>query len=219
MAVKQNASTIRTRQRLHDACLRLAELQDISSLNVNQIADEAGLNRTTFYLHYPDVDSLIESVIDELLDRLNEGGVRLINWDPGSADEWEETFFRTIAERPELFRRLLSGSREHPLVRRFLSSSESAAVNLWAHYGYISALDDAYVSMKAKFTAAGVLGMTVGWLEAGMPVDADRICRWIWQFVMTIGASLEPSERKMNPSVAANERAPRPGVPASQGGC
>lgn len=214
MAVKQNASTIRTRQRLHEACLRLAERQDIQALNVNQVAEEAGLNRTTFYLHYPDVESMIEAVVDELLDRLNEGGARLIDWDPESGAEWEETFFRTIAERPELFRRLLGGSREHPLVRRFLATAELSAINLWAHYGFSNGVDNAYLSMKAKFTASGVLGMTVGWLETGMPVDADRICRWIWQFVMTIGVSLEPTERKMDPSIAAIEQTRRLRAPA-----
>jgi AcrR family transcriptional regulator len=209
VATRQNASTARTRRRLHDACLRLAESQDIRTLTVNQVAEEAGLNRTTFYLHYPDAETLIEAVVEELLDRLDEGGRRLLDWDATSMVEWEETFFRTIAEHHRLFMRMLAGSRDDALVRRFLTAIETGTIDIWKRNGLIDDADPVYVAMRAKFTASGVVGMTVGWLEAEMPVDAEQICRWNWEFVMALGAAIQPGENRMDPSIA--------GIPSDPG--
>jgi len=202
MATKPNASTAKTRRRLHDACLRLAEDHDLRTLTVNQIVGEAGLNRTTFYLHYPDAASLVVACVEELFDRMWEGGRALLTWDPASPDVWEETFFTTIAERPRLFARMLAGTREDALVRRFLDNSETGIRDIWQHHGLLEGADPAYVSMLASFAASGMLGMTVEWLKTDPPVDTQQICRWAWELALTVGRMPMPLEVRMTPAEA-----------------
>ncbi|MGE8203016.1 TetR/AcrR family transcriptional regulator [Heyndrickxia sp. NPDC080065] len=61
----------RTTRMFKDALISLIqENYDKSNLTVRIIADRAELNRATFYLHYQDIDDLIQQMIDEVLDEL-----------------------------------------------------------------------------------------------------------------------------------------------------
>jgi AcrR family transcriptional regulator len=53
----------RTRELLQQALTRLLETQDFDSLSVQEITDAAGVNRATFYAHYPDKFALLECVV------------------------------------------------------------------------------------------------------------------------------------------------------------
>ncbi|EKN66628.1 putative TetR family transcriptional regulator [Neobacillus bataviensis LMG 21833] len=62
----------RTKKMFKDALISLIqENSDKSKLTIQTIADRAELNRATFYLHYQDIDDLMEQTIDEILEELN----------------------------------------------------------------------------------------------------------------------------------------------------
>ncbi len=63
----------RTKRMFTEALIVLIqENGDKSKLTVQNIADRAELNRATFYLHYQDIDDLMEQMINEILDELNK---------------------------------------------------------------------------------------------------------------------------------------------------
>jgi AcrR family transcriptional regulator len=53
----------RTRELLHQSLARLLESHDFDTLSVQEITDAAGVNRATFYAHYPDKFALLECVV------------------------------------------------------------------------------------------------------------------------------------------------------------
>src|ERR1700726_2422949 len=50
---------LRSRRMLMDALARLLMKKEFEDVSVQEIADEATLNRATFYLHYPDKNALL----------------------------------------------------------------------------------------------------------------------------------------------------------------
>ena len=50
---------LRSRRMLMDGLLKLLKNKEFESISVQEIADEATLNRNTFYLHYPDKAALL----------------------------------------------------------------------------------------------------------------------------------------------------------------
>lgn len=57
----------------------LQEESTISNLTVQKIANKAGLNRTTFYLHYQDIQDLLMQLTDEILNELSNKITALIH--------------------------------------------------------------------------------------------------------------------------------------------
>src|ERR1700757_3299025 len=53
---------LRSRQMLMEALLRLLTRKEFNDISIQEIADEATLNRATFYLHYPDKNALLQSM-------------------------------------------------------------------------------------------------------------------------------------------------------------
>ena len=52
---------LRSRQMLMESLLRLLARKEFDDISVQEIADEATLNRATFYLHYPDKNALLQA--------------------------------------------------------------------------------------------------------------------------------------------------------------
>jgi AcrR family transcriptional regulator len=53
---------LRSRQMLMESLLRLLSRKDFDDISIQEIADEASLNRATFYLHYPDKNALLKAM-------------------------------------------------------------------------------------------------------------------------------------------------------------
>src|SRR6204780_923109 len=53
---------VRSRRMLMEALVRLLIKKAFEDISVQEIADEATLNRATFYLHYPDKNALLQAM-------------------------------------------------------------------------------------------------------------------------------------------------------------
>jgi AcrR family transcriptional regulator len=53
---------LRSRRMLMDALIRLLNQKEFEDISIQEIADEATLNRATFYLHYPDKNALLQAM-------------------------------------------------------------------------------------------------------------------------------------------------------------
>src|SRR5271170_3425912 len=53
---------LRSRRMLMEALVRLLNRKEFDDISIQEIADEAKLNRATFYLHYPDKNALLQAM-------------------------------------------------------------------------------------------------------------------------------------------------------------
>src|ERR1700723_2480844 len=53
---------LRSRRMLMESLLRLLNRKEFDDISIQEIADEATLNRATFYLHYPDKNALLQAM-------------------------------------------------------------------------------------------------------------------------------------------------------------
>ena len=53
---------LRSRRMLMEALVRLLNQKEFEDISIQEIADEATLNRATFYLHYPDKNALLQAM-------------------------------------------------------------------------------------------------------------------------------------------------------------
>jgi AcrR family transcriptional regulator len=55
---------LRSRRMLLESLAKLLTIKEFDDISVQEIADEATLNRATFYLHYPDKAALLQAMTD-----------------------------------------------------------------------------------------------------------------------------------------------------------
>ena len=73
---------LRSRRMLMEALTRLLAKKEFEDISVQEIADEATLNRATFYLHYPDKGALLHALSDvRFRDLMECRGISFTNCD------------------------------------------------------------------------------------------------------------------------------------------
>ena len=73
---------LRSRQMLMEALLRLLTRKEFDDISIQDIADEATLNRATFYLHYPDKNALLQAMTAaRFRDLISRRGLSFTNCD------------------------------------------------------------------------------------------------------------------------------------------
>lgn len=70
MVKKQDLRIQRTRKSLNQALLTLMEKKSLPAITIQELADEAMINRATFYLHYYDKYELLEECVKDNLDAI-----------------------------------------------------------------------------------------------------------------------------------------------------
>jgi AcrR family transcriptional regulator len=71
---------LRSRRMLMDAMATLLNKKEFDDISIQEIADEATLNRATFYLHFPDKSALLQALTDlRFRDLMERRGISFTN--------------------------------------------------------------------------------------------------------------------------------------------
>jgi AcrR family transcriptional regulator len=70
MAETTDPRILRSRRMLMEALAKLLTQKEFHDISIQEIADEATLNRATFYLHYPDKNALLQAMTAERFSNL-----------------------------------------------------------------------------------------------------------------------------------------------------
>lgn len=147
---------------LQKALVELIDERPYDSISVGEIADRATLRRATFYLHYPDKDALLLTLLDtnfEIAAKNAETPPAML-WEGSASDvEFLAQLFGRIAERRSRWKNVLSGaggaSVARLIQRRMVADSE----------------DDA----AAHFLTGGIVALLVWWLETDSTHIPDEL--------------------------------------------
>ncbi|PRX61827.1 TetR family transcriptional regulator [Nonomuraea fuscirosea] len=188
----------RTHAALARALIKLVEEQDLSRITVADVAERAGVSRSTFYDHFRDVHELAEAACTAMIDRLIES---LPSPAPGVVDPESEAtqsleaFFAALAEHAGLYRALLGpqGSarvvdhirrRATAGVRERLSEVHAAGAGDSAgesrEPGEPGELGENAHDVPAAFAAGAIIGVAADWLQRGCPHTPVEMARLVW---------------------------------------
>lgn len=67
---RQESKYFNTASLFYEALIILLEQKDIDYITVKEICEKAGVNRSTFYLHYDTIDDLLNETLDYIVKKL-----------------------------------------------------------------------------------------------------------------------------------------------------
>lgn len=176
----------RTHAALRNTLIQLVGQKDLGQISVADIAEHAGVSRSTFYDHYRDVHELAEaactSMIDELIESLPVLG-------PGAVDQDEtqslRAFFTSLAEHAGLYRSLL-GPQGSARVIDHLRRRTTAAVHIAVRRAAGDTPQDITTStgtlhdVPAAFTAGALVSVAIDWLQRDCPRTPAEMATLTW---------------------------------------
>jgi AcrR family transcriptional regulator len=159
---------LRSRRMLMDSLAKLLTEKEFEDISVQEIADEATLNRATFYLHYPDKNALLQAMSDARFRGLIERrGISFTNCDGA---------LRAIAlgvcdSLTEITRCPVKGSRI-PLEGSIIPVVEGIFKEGFAHHAMAPGVDAALLATTAAWA---IFGAARRWSQTPDRIPAEEM--------------------------------------------
>ncbi|MDN4478901.1 TetR/AcrR family transcriptional regulator [Demequina sp. SYSU T00039] len=177
-----DARIVRTRRSLQEALFALARERGVDEISVSDIAARAGVNRSTFYQHYSDKETLLADALDLIAD---EAGAQLGEIDFASPDPPQALlgFLAHIEAHAALYARVFSEPGYGAVLARLRANARDAIRGLAPEAEPIMPRQ-----VPVDVVAAGITGLVLGvigeWLAQEDRPGADEAGRWIWRIVL-----------------------------------
>ena len=180
---KSESKYFNTAQLMDEALIALLKKKDFEFITVKEICEKAGVNRSTFYLHYENLGDLLAETTEMINKRFREGYKKtFIDVSMGSVDdvflitpEYIKPYLNFVKENKELFKLI----HEKPQIFNNQRAFERLYSELFSHI-----LDKFGVDEKEKpyifaFYTQGVLAVVMKWVNQGCKEDVDFIMEMI----------------------------------------
>ena len=155
--------------------------KNAGDITVKELVAHANVNRSTFYLHYTDIDQMLASVEAELLERI-EASVQAHPIDPHQAQIFPLVgdLFALMAENREICAALLGphGDMAFLLQIEAILSRYSLQVLADTYPDRRADLDSGY-----SFCLSGCVGLIKNWLQAEEPAPPEVMAQRTYRLI------------------------------------
>lgn len=167
----------KTKAAIREAFLSLLKKKRAEEITVTELAQEANIERKTFYLHYNNINDIIEEIESVVIDMIAEGTKGL------SVDSRE--FFvaltRIMSENFDYFSLIMQDPKYISYQSRSQDILRSA---LMEHYRETTTLDRDHLELYADFYAAGLSSIYIHWLQYGQKLSLDDLTDFVYQMAV-----------------------------------
>lgn len=188
MSKKTDLRVRRTRLVLREALINLIIERGFEAITIGDIAKQAMVNRTTFYLHYQDKYELVTSIFKEAVDELSEtlgspqegpGQV-----DPESPSETWVNLFAHFSKNARMYQAMLSKSGSPWFVAQMRSYIMDLAWKRLLASQQTPDLCRMPPDVAIMAVANVFIGMITWWLESEQQYPPRQMATWFLRFAL-----------------------------------
>ncbi|GAB2319965.1 TetR/AcrR family transcriptional regulator [Alkalibacterium sp. s-m-22] len=188
MNKKQDLRVLKTQKAIYTAFYNLLSLKDYTGITIQDIADEAMINRSTFYAYFQDKDDLVEKIIEQKLESIqaimklsvmtNDNEVKLMHIQMVLTQLLEQ-----IKEDKDTYVLILSIVDKHILTDKFKKLVTDSYQDILSRLRIMESDMEVPVELIIDYSL-GILFMTVNWwLKNDCDYPEDLLARLITKLV------------------------------------
>ena len=195
----QDPRVVRTRQMLLDALMALVEKKPFAKLSVTEITRTAGLDRSTFYLHYSGIHALLEDLsaflFDELRSEIIAQGQVDVNQDPKALEAYVLIYFSHLDKYQKFYKRML-GKQGDPCFKSLFQSLLAELLFEPIADKILQYKPASTAELFLQFYTSGFSGIAAWWLDKDMPIPAMEAAQIVTRNILPAYLALERSSGK-----------------------
>lgn len=180
-------------EKIRAAFLQLYEERNIDDITVSGIIRAAGVNRSTFYAHYPDKYALMDAVEEDFLQQMvgifrNSPTLGLMLGQQPNEEAWKDYFGRLV-DLLQANKRLFAGLLEHR-DGRFMTRFCNEFAQVLKDAGATSRLGIP-VNYQAALLAWSTTGLVEEWARGGFADARERVVQILVRTATAIQTALD----------------------------
>ena len=172
---KEYRNAVRSRRMIREAFVELLHEKPFEKITATDIINRSGLNRSTFYAHYPDVKGIIDEITGEIFTLFRQ--------------MLEEMDFSQILNDPEPnLKKVVSFLEENQDLYRLLGKSDMSLIFLEQMKKVLirqvletpnlptMGLSKTSVDIRIRMLLSGVIDAYREWLSGGIDCTLEELC-------------------------------------------
>lgn len=182
---------IKTRTSIKNAFMELVETNEMSNISISELAAKALVNRSTFYLHYADINDVAAELESEIAERISS------HIDDFNTDDIHGSIY-------SLFVKLTNRLEENQLIKRYIiySTNSNYIVNKLKKIFVektkksiksLTNLSEKDIEYPLTFAAAGIIDCYVKWVREDNSTPLDYLLRHVGKITEQIISNLTKS--------------------------
>jgi len=165
---------LKTRKAIKESFLRLVQTKEYERITIQDIANQAMINRNTFYLHYEDKSKLMENICQESIEKLNV----CIPLESERVEEADRERFISslilmltmIKEDNLLYKTMLSENVQPHFTGHLKEAFKKIIVNGLAYQTY-----DQKMEVSLEYIVSGLVGVICMWISNSDNLDIEVV--------------------------------------------
>lgn len=183
--------SIRTEQLIKDTFINLLTKKKLKDITITEIAEIAGLDRRTFYLHYKDILDLNYKITSEFIDNFrvrinNDESVRMLNDNPLA---FISIILDYLFENKNLCIANLSTNYNSEIAGKLLQIVHEKGVDIINKR--FTECTDMQMELFYSFCVYGTFGVIINWIESGLDDSQQSIIYEIEKIVKATSSYLK----------------------------
>ena len=166
---EKNRSVRNTKRRLYESLMKLVGKKPLNQVTVKELTDDADVNRSTFYFHYQDVNSMVLEMEDRFLEDFS---VALTALEQKSHD-FIAILVRCLENHRDLCKLLLGSNGDMSFVEKMKAIVAEKCSKIWKDA--VPELTDVEASAMDTFLIGGVMSTLQTWVLSETRVPASEI--------------------------------------------
>lgn len=175
---KVDPRILRTRQLIKDAFIDLLQEMDINKITVNRISERATVNRVTFYLHYRDIQDMMENMALEMGEKL--GQIMRNSTTYNSIEETDSVkllnLLEHIAENAKFYKVVLASTKT-PIFTEQLLKIITETITKRREIDSLHIKTDIQKDIIIWYGSSALIGTIVSWLRNDMPYTPQYLAK------------------------------------------
>lgn len=156
----------RTKEMLAESLMKLLARRTLDKITIQDIVDDCGYNRQTFYYHFHDIYDLIDWIFaaqtQELIEKCRACG---------SLDVGVEAVIAYMQENRRLILNVLRSVNGEKLLDNLYGSAQSIVLSVLENHPGVQELSAEYRELVAEAFKYALAGLLIDWMRAGIPED------------------------------------------------
>ena len=156
----------RTKEMLAESLMKLLARRTLDKITIQDIVDDCGYNRQTFYYHFHDIYDLIDWIFaaqtQELIEKCRACG---------SLDVGVEAVIAYMRENRRPILNILRSVNGEKLLDNLYRSAQSIVLSALENHPGVQELSAEYRELVAEGFKYALAGLLIDWMRAGIPED------------------------------------------------
>lgn len=170
--VKKDRRIMKTERAVKLALIDLMKKKDITRITISELSKKAGINRKTFYAHYPNVISVFESIEDEIIATMRDMLLKEKSSGYQQPAEFFMTLNRLIDENFEFYKNITRIDNSVSFLNKIKDLIRDAVLK-----DAVAKLQlpSEYQSIIIEFLVGGFVSMYIEWFYSKRTVSIEAL--------------------------------------------